>query len=145
MAKNLPKSQEMVHVYSTLATPQAFTTWKAGGGDIPLVDRQVVIKGGAGVATKNLLTPIGVHTAITVDDYDAIKDHPRFVRLIGRGHIRVEKKRAYDIESVVSDMNPADPGGPLTPADYAAVNQDGKVPIPVTQEKAGSGWVLPRG
>jgi hypothetical protein len=136
------KSTGMVHVYSTLANSQEFTTYLPGGADLPIVDRQVLVKGGAGIATKNLLTPLGVHTAISEDDYNAIKDLKHFKDFVDRGHIRVEKRQAAELERIVSDMNPRDPGGPITPADYAATPNDGSVPIPVAQEKLGNGWVL---
>lgn len=136
------KSTGMVHVYSTLASPQEFTTYIPGGADLQVVDRQVHIKGGAGIASKNLITPNGVHTAISEDDYAAIKELWHWKKFVETGHIRVEKRQASDIDRIVSDMNPRDPGGPLTPADYVATPKDGSVPIPVAQEKLGSGWVL---
>ena len=136
------KSSAVVHVYSTLANPQIFVTYKPGGADMPVVDREVHVAGGAGIASKNLITPLGVHTAISVDDYEAIKDLSHFTNFVESGHIRVEKKKASELERIVSDMNPRDPGGPITPADYAATPSDGSVPIPVSQDKLGTGWVL---
>lgn len=136
------KSSSLVHVYSTLANPQVFTTYRPGGADLQVIDREVPIAGGAGIASKNLITPLGVHTAITVDDYEAIKDLQHFARFVESGHIRVEKKKAAELERIVSDMNPRDPGGPITPADYAATPSDGSVPIPVESAKLGTGWVL---
>lgn len=133
-----------VHIYSTLASPQNFVTYGKGGGDLPVVEREVKIAGGAGIATKNLLTPMGVHTSISDEDYAAIQDLTHFKKFVESGHIRVEAKKAYDIEQIVSEMNPRDPGGPITPADFANQKQDGSAPIPVTADKAGTGWVLSR-
>lgn len=133
-----------VHVYSTLANPQKFVTYAKGGGDLPVVDREVIVAGGAGIATKNLITPHGVHTSISDEDYAAIQELAHFKTLVEKGHLRVEAKKAYDIDQIVSEMNPRDPGGPLTPADYATGKQDGSAPIPVDAEKAGTGWVLAR-
>lgn len=136
------KSSQLVHVYSTLANPQLFVTYKKGGADLPVIDRQVPIKGGSGIASKNLITPMGVHTAISEEDYQAIKDLEHFKMLVESGNIRVENKKAGEIERIVSDMNPRDPGGPVTPADYVASPTNGSVPIPVEQDKLGTGWVL---
>lgn len=133
-----------VHIYSTLANPQNFVTYGKGGGDLPVVEREVKIAGGAGIANKNLITPMGVHTSISDEDYAAIQDMDHFKKFVESGHIRVEAKKAYDIEQIVSEMNPRDPGGPITPADYANVKQDGSTPLPVDSEKVGSGWVLSR-
>jgi hypothetical protein len=136
------KSSNVVHIYSTLANPQCFVTYRKGGGDLPVVEREVFVAGRAGIANKNLITPMGTHTAISTDDYEAVKNLPHFVDLVERGHLKVEAKKALDIEVVVGDMNPRDPGGPITPADFARGAQDGSVPLPVEMEKAGSGWVL---
>jgi hypothetical protein len=136
------KSSALVHIYSTLANGQTFTTYKPGGADLQVIDREVPIKGGAGIASKNLITPMGVHTAIGVDDYEAIKDLKHFKDFVDNGLIRVERKKASELERIVGDMNPRDPGGPVTPADYAQTPSDGSVPIPVESSKLGTGWVL---
>lgn len=137
------KSSGMVHVYSTLANPQAFVVYAppAEAGMLPVEEMKVIVKGGAGIASKNLLTPQGVHTAITQEEYDAIKDLSHFTKFVDSGNIRVERKQAFDIEKIVSDMNPRDPGGPITPADFASTPADGSTPVPVEYEKAGTGWV----
>jgi len=136
------KSTGTVYIYSTLANAQAFTTYKPGGADLMVVDRTVLVKGGAGIASKNLITSLGEYTQVSVEDYEAIKDLAHFKEFVERGHIRVEKKKASELERIVSDMNPRDPGGPITPADYEKTPQDGSAPIPVDQARLGSGWVL---
>lgn len=136
------KSSGMVHVFSTLANPQKIVVWSKPpeNGMLPVPEREVLIRGGAGIASKNLITPQGVHTAITMEEYEAIKDVEHFKKFVDSGHFRVERKE-YDVEKMVSDMNSRDPGGPLTPADYEKDAKDGSVPVPVEQEKLGTGWV----
>lgn len=136
------KSSGLVHIFSTLANPQKFTVWSKPpeNGMLPITEREVLVRGGAGIASKNLITPNGVHTAITIEDYDAIKDLQHFKQFVDSGHIRVERKE-YDIDKMVGDMDSRDPGGPLTPADFESAAKDGSAPIPVEQEKAGTGWV----
>lgn len=146
MAGKQVSTASMVHVFSTLANPQRFVVYSKidpASGMLPQIEHEVLIKGGAGIATKNLLTPHGVHTAITGADYEAIKDLAHFKEFVERGHIRVETK-AYDVDKIVGDMNPRDPGGPVTPADYATEVQDGSKPIPTELDKTGTGWVLAR-
>lgn len=148
MAKQVAaKSSNLVHVFSTLANPQKFVRYTmpdandaAQMGRLPVVEREVVIAGGAGVASKNLITAHGVHTAISQEDYDAICELQHFKQFVESGHIRIESKQ-YDIDKMVSDMNPRDPGGPITPSDYEAEAKDGTKPLPVELAKAGSGWV----
>lgn len=141
------KSSASVYVYSTLANPQNITVYlmpdkndAAQMGRLPVPVRNVIIKGGAGIASKNLITEQGVCTRITEEEYDAIKDVKHFSQFIESGHFTVERKK-YDIDKIVGDMNPRDPGGPITPADYETAPKDGAVPLPVELEKAGSGWV----
>ena len=136
------KGSGMVHIYSTLANPQKFVKYEPaqehGMFATPVVE--VLIRGGAGIASKNLITAQGVHTAISEDEYTAICDLAHFKQFVESGHIRVEK-RDYDIDKMVSDMNARDPGGPLTPADFESAPKDGSVPLPTEQEKLGTGWV----
>lgn len=136
------KSSGVVHIYSTLACPQVFTTYRKGGAELQVIDREVHIAGCAGIASKTLITRMGTFTTVSVEDYEAIKDLSHFTQFVESGMIRVEKKKASDEERVLSDMNPRDPGGPLTPADYATTPSDGSVPIPVESAKLGTGWVL---
>jgi hypothetical protein len=133
----------VVHVYSTLANSQRFTTYTRSSdpGMLPVIDRDVVIKGGAGIADKHLITRHGVYTAISMADYEAIKDLKHWKDLVERGHIRFERKE-YDIDKMVGDMNPRDPGGPITPADYEKAAQDGSEPVPKALEEIGKGGLL---
>lgn len=136
------KASGMIHIFSTLSSPQIFTKWSTPSetGMLPTIEREVAVKGGAGIASKNLITPNGVHTAITQEDYDAICDLKHFKDFVESGHIRVERKE-HDIDKMVSDMNPRDPGGPITPADYETAAKDGSQPLPTDKDKLGNGWV----
>jgi hypothetical protein len=141
------KSSGMVHIYSTLASPQKFVKYQMPDatdasqmGRLPVVEREVLVRGGAGIASKNLITPQGVHTPITEEEYQAIKDLEHFKKFVESGRIRVERKE-YDIDKMVSDMNPRDPGGPLTPADFEKDAKDGSMPIPTESKDLGTGWV----
>lgn len=136
------KSSGIVHIFSTLANPQKFVAYAPAAeiGMFPTPIREVTIKGGAGIASKNLITAHGVHTAITADEYEAICELAHFKAFVDSGHIRVERKE-YDIDKMVGDMNPRDPGGPITPSDYEATRTDGSAALPVSIEKAGNGWV----
>jgi hypothetical protein len=141
------KSSGMVYVYSTLATPQKFTRYNMPDptdinqmGRLPVVEFDVLIKGGAGIASKNLITRQGVMTRITQEEYAGICELESFKKFVADGFITVEKKD-YDIDKIIGDMNPRDPGGPITPADYETAPKDGTVPLPTDQDKIGTGWV----
>jgi hypothetical protein len=136
-----------VHIYSTLANPQKFVTYEypdardpVQAGRLPVEKVSVLIKGGSGVASKNLITEWGVRTVITQQEYEAICELHHFKEFVKNGYLRVESK-SVDIDRIVSDMNASDPGAPLTPADYANEKADGSTPVPVELDKAGTGWV----
>lgn len=146
-SKQVAAKSGEVHVYSTLANPQKFVAYDypdrndpTQAGRLPVEKVSVLIRGGAGIASKNLITEWGVRTVITQAEYDAICELYHFKEFVKNGYLRVENK-AFDIDRIVSDMNPGDPGAPLTPADFANEKTDGTVPVPVELEKAGTGWV----
>lgn len=134
MAKAAQKSTGLVHVYSTLANSQKFVRYRDNRdqvNDLPVAEVEVLIKGGAGMASKHLITPMGVHTQITSEQYEAIKDLEHFRNFVDRGFITVEARKASEIEAIVGDMNAKDPGGPITPVDYAAAKKDGTEVVPM--------------
>src|ERR1700756_3894247 len=100
MAKAAQKSTGLVHVYSTLANSQKFVRYRDNRdqvNDLPVAEVEVLIKGGTGIASKNLITPMGVHTSITQEQYEAIKDLEHFRTFVDRGFIRVEQRKASEI------------------------------------------------
>lgn len=113
------KSATIVHVYSTLVAGQDFTVYAKGGADMPVVVKTVRINGGASVADKKVITPMGAYTSVSAEDYNLIKDLEHFQGMVKRGHIRVEGTFERDIERIAIDMNRADPSRPVTPEMYA--------------------------
>jgi len=113
------KSETMVYIHSALASSQEFTMYEKGGADLPVVGRKVHIKGGAGMPTKFMITPLTVMTPITEEDYDAIKDGYHFKFFIETERIRVEKRKTTDMDKVASDMNISDPSANNSPESFA--------------------------
>jgi hypothetical protein len=64
-----------VFICSKLASDQAYTTYLKGQNqqDIPRKDKQVLINGGTGVASKHLITPQGVVTCISSDQLEMLE------------------------------------------------------------------------
>lgn len=135
------KSSGMVYIYSTLANSQLFVQYAPPTevGMFATEIRRVHVNGGAGIASKHLITSQGAVTAISQEDYEAICELKHFKDFVERGHIRVDKK-SYDIEKIVGDMNSRDPSAPLTPSDFVNKTK-GLEPVPVELAKAGTGWV----
>lgn len=120
----------MKHVYSTLAVDMTYAAWRKGpdGRAIEQVHEQSVhINGGAGIASRHLITPLGVHTQITDEQAELLEADPTFRLHKANGFIRVEDDRV-DVEKVVADMTARDESAPLVPEDYEGV-ENGPVPV----------------
>lgn len=108
-------------VFSTLSTSMIYQEWLPGGGDLPIAGRKVLIRGGAGVANKHIITPKGVMTEVTEGEVGILKNDKVFQLHERNGFVRVESK-AYEVERVVPDMEAQDESAPLTPADFTDPN-----------------------
>lgn len=116
-----------VYIFSTLSNDQLYTEYAKGGGDVPVIGKQLLIRGGAGVANDRLITPLGVSTDVDEADVEWLKTIPAFADHLNRGHLSIQPK-PYEPEKVVPDLE-RDPSSPLTPGDYAAAgDNDVKAP-----------------
>lgn len=107
-----------------MSTDFAYTSYgETPEGGIPAVAKQVIVKGGAGVANKNVVTPQGVATQITSEESEFLMLDPTFQKHAERGFVALRDKKA-DPEVVASDMGPLDKSSPLTDSDFS----DEKVP-----------------
>jgi len=106
-----------VHVFSTLACDQRYVNYVSNPEGIPLPTSEILIKGGAGVASDRLITPQGVHTEVTEEALAELEKNPVFAMHKRNGFMTVQTRRA-DPEKVATDMNAKDKSKPLTPADY---------------------------
>lgn len=114
------------YIYSTLAAPQAYTTYKKNDvRELALVESVVHIKGGTGVMeARNIQTPRGVMTEVTSEELQALLENPVFKMHVDNGFITIEDKEKK-IEKVVQDMNAKDKSRPVTPDDFEK-SRDGK-------------------
>lgn len=101
------------YVFSTLATDMNYTIYAPGGGDIPVKERHINVKGGAGVANDRLITPLGVMTEIADEDVTVLEAHPVFKVHKQNGFVCIEKKKA-DPEKIAANMTSRDNSAPLT-------------------------------
>lgn len=92
-----------MYIYSTLSSDQIYTTEV---GD-------VMIKGGANIPDKHLLTPLGKVTSVTEAQYAALDKHYLFKLHEANGFIRADKNKE-DAEKVASDMTGRDDSAPDT-------------------------------
>lgn len=117
-APNKATKKTDVFVYSRLASSQIYQHHEKGPGDLPVVKREVFIEGGAGVADKRIMTPLGKVTRVTAEDYALLQSNELFKLHKQNGFITVESAEV-DVEAVVADMgDKADPSAPLTMSDF---------------------------
>lgn len=110
------------YVYSTLTSPVRYVNHTRGGAEIPLpvsVDGEdgVLIHGGHGVASKRLVTPLGVMTEVTDVQLTYLQENQVFQMHVKNGFVTVDTVKA-DPEKVAADMAGKDGSAPLTPADF---------------------------
>jgi hypothetical protein len=126
-----------VYVYSTLATSVAYTIWERGANDLPRAKKRIVVKGGTGVANAHVLTPWGVCTIITPEEFALLQEDRVFKQHYDAGFLRVSGTR-LDPEVAAADMSLSDASLPIVPEDYAG-NDDGPKPVGVDTDRPGSG------
>lgn len=108
----------MPYVYSTLSNDNIYADYDNSGSnkDTPTVVRQILIKGGAGIATKHLVTPLGIVTKVEDHELEALLKNEGFKQHMENGFIKVDKKKVH-VEVVVADMQTRDKSAPYVPED----------------------------
>lgn len=104
------------YVYSTLASDNVYDAYRPGGGDMPVPIEGILIKGGVGVMGNNLITPRGVMTTITGEEFARLQNDHVFKLHKENGFLTVEEHSA-PAEAVAANLNPADPSRQLEAGD----------------------------
>lgn len=110
-------SKGEIYVFSTLTAPVNYQTFEKSGNDLPMVTGSILINGGSNIPDKNLVTPIGVMTRVTEEQFSLLAANPVFNKHMENGYISIQDKPA-DPEKVASDMNSRDESAPLRDADF---------------------------
>lgn len=120
------------YVFSTLSTGTTYVEYHPRAeNDLPRAKKKFPIRGGANVITKGLITPLGVMTPVTDEDYEILKTIPLFQMHMKKGFIRVEDA-AYHPERVAADMSGRAEDAQMVEAD---LDPDSKAPkLRVVQE-----------
>ncbi|UUM20936.1 hypothetical protein [Mycoavidus sp. SF9855] len=112
----------MQYVYSTMTCDTNYRVWMPSGNDLPTASHSIVIKGGAGMASKELVTSYGSVTKVSDEDLALLEADEAFQRHIERGFIRVERAK-IDPEKIAADMTSRDGSSPLVPQDFPQKKQ----------------------
>lgn len=115
----------MYYVYSTATCPIDYVVYvKNTSNDLGVVQKhpngkqmRVTIKGGHGVANKNLVTPRGVVTEVSDEDMQLLLEDKIFQRHMKAGFMSYDKKNV-DPEKKAASMEDKDGSAPLTPKDF---------------------------
>lgn len=131
----------MYHVFSTMANSTKYVKYRQSPqNDINLAERSVLIKGGSGVHHKNVGTPLGVHTGVSEEDYEWLKDDPHFKQHVASGYVTVRKSEVNP-EVAAAEMVTRDQktdACPVVPEQFDA-DGDRETIKPVTNKKSKAG------
>lgn len=110
------------YVYSTLTCDNAYTLYEPTPPEqLSKPKRSILIKGGANVANKHVLTTKGVVTQVSDADMEMLKQNDHFMLHHKNGFIAWEKHKE-DPEHVAKDMQEKDASAPKVPEDFKDKN-----------------------
>lgn len=112
-------SKKSHFLYSTLTADNIYPVYAPGGADLPVILKQVLVRGGTNVPDKRLITPMGVVTEVTSEELEALKTSAVFQAHVDNGYITISDHRE-DPEKVVATegMETRDTSAPLVPEDF---------------------------
>jgi hypothetical protein len=93
------------------------------GQKVSIVKNAVFVNGRSGVADKNLVTPRGVVTRVSDEDFAMLQKNQVFKLHVDNGYITFEKKQA-EVDKVVVNMKQRDVSAPITPEFYEKAPDD---------------------
>jgi hypothetical protein len=127
----------MHHIYSTLANNNEYIRYTNNGpGGVNIAERSLVIKGGHGIHKKGIGTAMGVHTTVSDEEFEWLKDDYSFQQHQKNGYIRVQKGQV-NTEVAAADMvtrNPKTDACPIVPQDFKE-DGDAETLKPVVNKK----------
>lgn len=112
-------AKKPLYVYSTLSADVRYCAHEQGGADVQVPRDGILIKGGAGVIDKRLLTPEGaIVTTIDADDLEQLRGDEVFKLHEANGYIKVSEHKEDGEKVAGQDMETRDASAQLTPQDY---------------------------
>ena len=108
----------MPYIFSTKTSDTIYSGFEFGNNDVPKRTWSILIKGGAGIASKHLVTPLGVATSVTDAELAQLKGNRVFNIHLANNFLSVQSKE-HSVEKVVPDMVSRDKSAPIVPEDYS--------------------------
>lgn len=126
------------HIYSTLSASTQYVTYRKNDSrEMAIAEKRITIKGGANVASKNLITPRGVVTTVSDEDYAELMQNPVFLKHLEGHYIFCDPVKANANKVAEKNMEARDVSAPLTPDDPKFQNVKGKG-VRVREDSKGS-------
>lgn len=111
------------YIYSTLTAANIYPTYRrVPGRDLPVEADRVCIQGGANLPSKVFVTPKGVLTVVTDEEFDRLNESKAFKRHVDGGYLVCEDG-PHDVAEVAADMTEKDKSAPMVPEDFTAAGQ----------------------
>lgn len=116
---------KLLCVFSTMSASVRYVDWKPGAGDgAPAQEGEsVIVKGGAGVADKNIVTLRGIPTMVTEAQAAMLRANPVFKLHQSNGFVSLEEVPAppsqETVEGKVAKLEGRDGSAPLVDQDFA--------------------------
>ena len=110
----------MPYVISSLSRDNVFAVYEKKSGNVLVVKKSILIKGGANVADKKtLITPSGVATEVSKEDLEILKANTAFKKFMERGFIKVlESGSKFKAQDEAEKMAEKDASAQITKEDY---------------------------
>jgi hypothetical protein len=120
------------YVISTLTAPNRYAGWDKSGG-VNVIERSVLVRGGAGIALRdgsNIITPNGVQTEVSDADAEFLANHPHFKEHMKGGFVKIVD--SSQVPDKAAKEMATDGSRPKTGADVKADNDKATGPDATT-------------
>lgn len=90
----------MPYITSTMSTGVKYAVYGKSAGGLPVVVKEIEVKGGANVANKALYTPTGIVTKVTDEELELLENHPVFKMHKAAGFLKISKIGAENTKNL---------------------------------------------
>lgn len=127
------------HIYSTLSAPTMYVTYKKNDPrEMSIAEHRITIAGGANVSNKHFVTPRGVVTKVTDEDYQHLINNSVFQKHMEAGHILCDQIKSNPNKVADASMEAKDASAPLTPTDKRFDNKGRGTGVKVRDDSKGN-------
>ena len=115
----------MPYVISSLSRDNVFAVYEKKSGNVLVVKKSILIKGGANVTNKKtLLMPNGVATEVSKEDLEILKENTGFKKFLERGFMKImESGSKFKAQDEADKMTEKDSSAQITEKDYKKKGQ----------------------